>query len=311
MSHMSTGPMEWESSEVYGEPVSTAEFSVESISGDDSEDSTDSSVSEVDDISYDSDEEFDESANQIDDCTDNIIIDTFVEDFESQNSFAPVFKKMIDRLNDNLPESADDLEPQKSNDVAFQEVLDRIDRQQKIIDAEIHELELQNTFDSQVRDLKDGIITAFSDINLLGESLKLIGVALDKKINETIAKVCEDDTIEEDEISISESLLADYAAGELEESDIEMQFSADVDFTLEQQLNWTAEERLFQSWFLAENEISEDSISGYGIYQADIDQVVPMEINGLGPKQSALHKILDWMLTCRFEMSSYVDLITS
>ena len=63
--------------------------------------------------------------------------------------------------------------------------------------------------------------------------------------------------------------------------------------------------------FLAENEISEDSISGYGIYQADIDQVIPMEINGLGPKQSALHKILDWMLTCRFEMSSYVDLITS
>ena len=97
----------------------------------------------------------------------------------------------------------------------------------------------------------------------------------------------------------------------MEESDIEMQFSADVDFTLEQQLNWTDDERLFQSLFLAENDISEDSISGYGIYQADIDQVIPMEINGLGPKQSALHKILDWMVTCRFEMSSYVDLITS
>ena len=90
MSRMSTGPMEWESSEVYGEPVSTTEFSVESIAGDVSDDSTDSSVSEVDDISYDSDEEFDESANQIDDCTDNIIIDTSVDDFESQNSFAPV-----------------------------------------------------------------------------------------------------------------------------------------------------------------------------------------------------------------------------
>ena len=305
MSHMSTGPMEWESSEVYGEPVSTAEFSVESIAGDDSEDSNDSSVSEVDDISYDSDESFDESANQIDDCTDNLIIDTVVEDLESHDSFSPAFKIMNDRLTDNLPESADDLEPQKSNDVAFQEVLDRIDCQQKIIDAEIHELELQNTFDSQVRDLKDGIITEFSDINLLGDSLKLIGVALDKKINETIAKVCEDDTLEEDEISISEQIMADYAAGELE--DIEMQFSADVDFTLDQQLNWTDDERLFQSLFLAENDISEDSISGYGIYQSDCDQIISSEINGLGPKQSDWHKILDWMLSCHFEMSSYVD----
>ena len=317
MSRMSTGPMEWESSEVYGEPVSTTEFSVESIAGDVSDDSTDSSVSEVDDISYDSDEEFDESANQIDDCTDNIISDTFVEDLESQSSFAPAFKIMIDRLNDNLPESADDLEPQKSNDVAYQEVLDRIHCQlqdsddQKIIDAEIHELELQNTFDSQVGDLKEGIITELRDIHLVRGSLKLIGVALDKKINETIAKVGEDDTIEEDEISLSESLLADYAAGELEESDIEMQFSADGDFTLEQQLNWTDEERLFQSLFLAENEISEDPISGYGIYQSDFDQIIPIEINGLGPKQSAWHKILDWMLTCRFEMSSYADLISS
>ena len=297
--------MEWESSSVYGEPVYTAEFSVESIAGYDSEDSNDSSVSEVDDISYDSDESFDESANQIDDCTDNLIIDTVVEDLESHDSYSLAFKIMNDRLTDNLPESADDLEPQKSNDVAFQEVLDRIDRQQKIIDAEIHELELQNTFDSQVRDLKDGIITAFSDINLLGESLKLIGVAIDKEINETIAKVCEDDTLEEDEISISEQIMADYAAGELE--DIEMQFSADVDFTLDQQLNWTDDERLFQSLFLAENDISDDSISGYGIYQSDCDQIIHSEINGLGPKQSDWHKILDWMLSCTFEMSSYVD----
>ena len=314
---MSSGPMEWESSSVYGEPVSTAEFSVESIAGDDSEDSTDSSVSEVDDISYDSDEEFDESANQIDDCTDNIIIDTFVEDLESQNSFAPAFKIMIDRLNDNLPESADDLEPQKSNDVAFQEVLDRIDCQQKIIDAEIHELELQNTFDSQVRDLKDGIITAFSDINLLGESLKLIGVALDKKINETIAKVCEDDTLEEDEISISAQIMADFAASELE--DIEMQSSSEVVFTLEQQLrfkNWTdevkkEEEKLFQAMFLAENEISEDPISGYGVYQSDSDQMIPHEIHGLGPKLSGFPKIWDWMSKCHFEISFYADSILS
>ena len=168
---------------------------------------------------------------------------------------------------------------------------------------------LQNTFDSQVRDLKDGIITASSDLNLLGESLKLFGAAIDKEINETIVKVCEDDTLEEDEISISEQIMADFAASELE--DIEMQFSAEVDFTLEQQLNWTDEEKLFQALFLAENEISEDPISGYGIYHSDSDQIIPTEINGLGPKLSAWHKILDWMSTCRFEISSYADLISS
>ena len=280
MSRMSTGPMEWESSEVYGEPVSTTEFSVESIAGDVSDDSTDSSVSEVDDISYDSDEEFDESANQIDDCTDNIISDTFVEDLESQSSFAPAFKIMIDRLNDNLPESADDLEPQKSNDVALQEVLDRLDREQKIIDAEVPELVIQ-------------------------------------EINETIVMVCEDDTLEEDEISISAQIMADFAASELE--DIEMQSSSEVVFTLEQQLrikNWTdevkkEEEKLFQAMFLAENEISEDPISGYGVYQSDSDQMIPHEIHGLGPKLSGLHKIWDWMSNCHFEIYFYADLISS
>ena len=319
MSHMFTVSMDWESSEVSGEPVSTAESSVESISGDDSEDSTDSSVSEVDDISYDSgdsDEETDESANLIDDCSDNIITDTSVEDLESQNSFDAVYKEMIDRLKAKLPESVDDLESQKSFDGAYKEILDRLAVElpdsdyQKILDAEIQELESQNFLDAQVRDLKDRITTEIQDIHIVRGSLNLIGDALDKKINETPAMVVEDDTIEEDELSLSESLLADYAAGELEESDSEMQVSAHVDFTEEQQLNWTAEERLFHSLFLAENEISEDSISGYGIYQADSDAVIPMEINGLGPKQTSLHKILDWMVTCRFEMSSYFDLIT-
>ena len=305
---MSSGAMDCDSSSVYIEPVYTAEFSVESIAGYDSEDSNDSSVSDVDSISYDCAESFDESANQIDDCTDNLIIDTVVEDLESHDSYSLAFKIMNDRLTDNLPESADDLEPQKSNDVAFQEVLDRLDREQKLIDAEVHELVLQNTFDAQCRELKDGIITASSDLNLLGESLKLIGAAIDKEINETIVKVFEDDTLE-DEISISEQIMADFAASELE--DIEMQFSAEVDFTLEQQLNWTDEEKLFQAMFLAENEISEDPISGYGIYQSDSDQIIPTQINGLGPKLSAWHKIRDWMSTCRFEISSYADLISS
>ena len=318
MSHMFTVPMDWESSEVSGEPVSTAESSVESISGDDSEDSTDSSVSEVDDISYDtddSDEETDESANLIDDCSDNIITDTSVEDLESQNSFDVVYKEMIDRLEAELPESVDDLESQKSFDGAYKEILDRLavalqDSDYQNIDVEIQELETQNFLDAQVRDLKDSITAQIQDIHSVRGSLNVIGVALDKKINETPAMVVEDDTIEEDELSLSESLLADYAAGELE-SDSEMQVSVHVDFTEEQQLNWTAEERLFHSWFLAENEISKDSISGYGIYQADSDAVIPMEINGLGPKQTSLHKTQDWLVTCRFEMSSYFDLITS
>merc|ERR1711888_374152 len=317
---MLTVPMDWESSEISGEPVSIAESSVESISGDNYEDSPDSSVSEVDDISYDnddSDEEFDESANLIDDCPDNIITDTSVVDCESQNSFDVVFKEMTDRLATQLPESVDDLESQKSFDGAYKEILDRLDRHsehqdsdyQNILD-EIQELETQNFLDAQVRDLKDSITAQIQDIHSVRGSLNVIGDALEKKINETPAMVVEDDTIEEDELSLSESLLADYAAGELEESDSEMQVSVHVDFTEEQQLNWTAEERLFHSWFLAENEISEDSVSGYGIYQADSDSVIPMEINGLGPKQTSLNKTQDWLVTCRFEMSSYFDLIT-
>ena len=105
-----------------------------------------------------------------------------------------------------------------------------------------------------------------------------------------------DDTIQEDELSLSESLLADYTAGELEESDSEMQVSVHVDFTEEQQLHWTAEEKLVHSLVLAELEESEEAMSGYGIYQADSDAGIPLEINGLGPQQSSLHKILDWLV---------------
>ena len=277
---MSSGAMDCESSSVYIEPVYTAEFSVLPSAGSDSEGSNDSSEFEVDDVSYDCAESFDESANQIDDCTDNLISDTVVEDLESHDSFSLAFKIFNERITVNLPESADDLEPQKSNDVALQEVLDRLDREQKIIDAEVPELVIQ-------------------------------------EINETIVMVCEDDTLEEDEISISAQIMADFAASELE--DIEMQSSSEVVFTLEQQLrikNWTdevkkEEEKLFQAMFLAENEISEDPISGYGVYQSDSDQMIPHEIHGLGPKLSGLHKIWDWMSNCHFEISFYADLISS
>ena len=298
------------------EPVCAEEFSLEAIAGGDSAGSNDSSEFVVDDVSYDCAESFDESANQVDDCTDNLISDTVVEDPESHDSFSLAFKIFNDRITVNLPEFSDDLEPQKSNDVALQEVLDRLDREQKNVDAEVHELVIQNTFDDQVRELKAGIITASSDLNLLGESLKLLGSAIDKETNETIVKLFEDDTLE-DEISISAQIMADFAASELE--DIEMQSSSEVVFTLEQQLrfkNWTdevkkEEEKLFQAMFLAENEISEDPISGYGVYQSDSDQMIPHEIHGLGPKLSGLHKIWDWMSNCHFEISFYADLILS
>ena len=46
-----------------------------------------------------------------------------------------------------------------------------------------------------------------------------------------------------------------------------------------------------------ELEDSEESESGYGIYQAaDIVECIPMEINGLGPQQSSLQKIVDWLV---------------
>ena len=193
MSHMFTVSMDWESSDVSGEPVTTAESSVESISGDDSEESTDSSVSEVDDISYDtddSDEETDESANLIDDCPDNIITDTSVVDCESQNSFDVVFKEMTDRLATQLPESVDDLESQKSFNGAYKEILDRlaVEHQdpdyQNILD-EIQELETQNFLDAQVRDLKDSITAQIQDLHSIRGSLNVLGDALEKKIQET------------------------------------------------------------------------------------------------------------------------------
>ena len=79
---MSSGAMDCESSSVYIEPVYAAEFSVEASAGYDSEGSNDSSEF-VDDVSYDCAEPFDESANQIDDCIDNLISDTVVEDLET------------------------------------------------------------------------------------------------------------------------------------------------------------------------------------------------------------------------------------
>ena len=320
--HIFTVSMDWESFDVTGEPVTTADAFVESISGDESEESTYSSVSDTDESPYleDSDEETDESPNLIEDCYNNIITDNPFEDLESQNFLDAEFKEINDRLDAELQ----DLDSQN------------------FLDVEIQDLESQNFLDAEFRDLNDRLNAEIQDLHVMRDSLNVIGDAVDKKIQETHAMVLGDDTEEEpdsellalfladytkeeledseesdteEEYELSHSelqalLLADYTAEELEESDSEMQVSVHVDFTEEQQLHWTAEERLCHSLFLADNELSEDSVSGYGLYQADSDSVIPMEINGLGPKQSSVHKILDWLVTCRFEMSSYFDLIT-
>ena len=297
MSHMFTVPMDWESSEISGEPVSAAESSVESISGDNYEDSTDSSVSEVDDISYDtddSDEETDESPNLIDDCSDNIITDTSVEDLESQNSFDAAYKEMIDRLEAELPESVDDLESQKSFDGAYKEIIDRLAAElqdsdyQNILDVEIQELESQNFLDAQFRDLNDRLAAEIQEFHVMRDSLSVIGDALDKKIQETPAMVLGDDTEEEPDSELLALFLADYSDGEFEDSE-----EAESDTEEEPDSELLA---LFLADYTKEElEDSEESESGYGIYQADIDEGIPMEINGLGPQQSSLQKIVEWL----------------
>ena len=307
--HISTEPMDWDSSDVTGEPVTTADSFVESISGDESEESTYSSFSDTDESPYlteDSDEETDESPNLIEDCYDNIITDNPFEDLESQNFLDAEFKDINDRLDAELL----DLDTQN------------------LLDVEIQDLESQNFLDAEFRDLNDRLDSELQDLHVMRDSLNEIGDAVDKKIQETHAMVLgddieeepdseflalfladytkdeledseESDTEEEYELSHSELhalLLADYTAEELEESDSEMQVSVHVEFTEEQQLHWTAEEKLVHSLVLAELEESEEAMSGYGIYQADSDAGIPLEINGLGPQQSSLHKILDWLV---------------
>ena len=69
-------------------------------------------------------------------------------------------------------------------------------------------------------------------------------------------------------------VLGDYTEEEHEGSDSEMQALVLGDYT--------------------EEELESDS--GYGIYQAaDINEGIPMVINGLGPQKSSLQKIVEWL----------------
>ena len=76
-----------------------------------------------------------------------------------------------------------------------------------------------------------------------------------------------------------------------------MQASVHGDFTKEEQVHWSAEEKLVHSLVLADYTEEElESDSGYGIYQAaDINEGIPMVINGLGPQKSSLQKIVEWL----------------
>ena len=270
--HISTESMEWDSFVVTGAPGTTADFFVESMSSDESDESTDSSDADTDESpnsTEDNDVETDESPNLIEDCYDNIINDNPFEDLDFQNFLDAEFRDINDRL-----------------------------------DAEIQDLHVMRDSLNEIGDAAEKKIQEMHAM-VLGDDTEeepdseLLALFLADYTKDELEDSEESDTEEEYELSFSEShalLLADYTAEELEESDSEMQVSVHVDFTEEQQLHWTAEEKLVHSLVLAELEESEEAMSGYGIYQADSDAGIPLEINGLGPQQSSLHKILDWLV---------------
>ena len=227
----STESMEWDTFAVTDEPVTTADFFVESISSEESEEST-----------YSSDLDTDEIPN----------------------------------LNEDNDDAAE------------------ID----IIDNPFEDLDFQNFQAAEIRDINDRLDAEIQDIHVMLDAINELSDAEDKEVQEMHAMVLGDDTEEEHEEADSEMqalVLGDYTEEELE-SDSEMQASVHGDFTKEEQVHWSAEEKLVHSLVLAELEESEEAMSGYGIYQADSDAGIPLEINGLGPQQSSLHKILDWLV---------------
>ena len=292
---MSSGAMDCESSSVYIEPVYTAEYSVVASAGYDSEGSNDSSEFEVDDVSYDCSESFDESANQVDDCTDNLISDTVVEDLESRDSFSLALGIFNDRITVNLPESSD-LDPQKSNEVALQEVLDRLDREHDTLEEDEISITAENMADFAASELEDIEIKSSSDLVFsLEQQLRI--------------KTWTDEVKKEEEKLVQ--------ASELE--CIDMHSSSEVVFTFEQQLRFNTwsdamEKEAYErshAIFLAEHELSITQYTGYGVYHAN--QVTPQEIQGLEPKVTGNYQIWDWMSneSNHFEISFYADILLS
>ena len=235
----STESMEWDTFAVTDEPVTTADFFVESISSEESEESTYSSDLDTDEIP-------------------------------------------------NLNEDSDD-QIEDSDDAA------EID----IIDNPFEDLDFQNFQAAEIRDINDRLDAEIQDIHVMLDAINELSDAEDKEVQEMHAMVLGDDTEEEHEEADSEMqalVLGDYTEEELE-SDSEMQASVHGDFTKEEQAHWSAEEKLAHSLFLADYTEEElESDSGYGIYQAaDINEGIPMVINGLGPQKSSLQKIVEWL----------------
>ena len=228
----STESMEWDTFAVTDEPVTTADFFVESISSEESEESTYSSDLDTDEIP-------------------------------------------------NLNEDSDDA---AEND---------------IIDNPFEDLDFQNFQAAEIRDINDRLDAEIQDIHVMLDAINELSDAEDKEVQEMHAMVLGDDTEEEHEEADSEMqalVLGDYTEEELE-SDSEMQASVHGDFTKEEQVHWSAEEKLVHSLVLADYTEEElESDSGYGIYQAaDINEGIPMVINGLGPQKSSQQKILEWL----------------
>ena len=292
------------------EPVCAEEFSLEAIAVCDSAGSDSSEF--VDDVTYDCDcpvynaecsvlasagydwsESFDESANEVDDCPDNLISDVDFYDHESRDSFSLALGSFNDGITVNFPESSD-LGPQQSNEVAVQEVTDMIDREHDTLEEEEISISSEN--------IADFAACEFEDIE--NESSSDLVLSLEQQLR---IKALTDGVKKEEEKLVQTS--------ELE--CIDMHSSSEVVFTFEQQLRFNtwfdameneAYERCHDI-FLAEHELSITQYTGYGVYHAN--QLIPQEIQGLEPKVIGNYKIWDWMSneSIQFENSFYAALI--
>ena len=281
------------------EPVCAEEFSLEATAGGNSAGSNDSSEF-VDDVTYDCDcpvynaecsvlaiagydwsESFDESANEVDDCPDNLISDVDFYDHESRDSFSLALGSFNDGITVNFPESSD-LGPQQSNEVAMQEVTDRSDHD--TLEEDEISISSENRADFAACEYEDIEIESSSDLLFSLEQLSRI-------------KAWTDEVKKEEEEKLVQT--------------------SEVVFTFEQQLRFNtwfdameneAYERCHDI-FLAEHELSITQYTGYGVYHAN--QLIPQEIQGLEPKVIGNYKIWDWMSndSIQFENSFYAALI--
>ena len=210
--------------------------------------------------------------------------DFFVESMSSDESDESTDSSYADT--DESPNSTEDnnVETDESPNL-IEDCYDNI-----INDNPFEDLDFQNFLDAEFRDINDRLDAEIQDLHVMRDSLNEIGDAAEKKIQEMHAMVLGDDTEEEPDSEFLALFLADYTKEELEdseESEIDTEEEPDSELLALFLADYTKEEL----------ENSEESVSGYGIYQAaDIVECIPMEINGLGPQQSSLQKIVDWLV---------------